>query len=328
MVSKGHVSIAWPQDLLHTDDTRGIMMGYLMCRVQDMRPIIDYFNPASRRAHCPLFNYRYLTYTARNLVAAVKTVHDRGYVIGDINESNVLVNDRALVTLVDTDSFQVRDPQSGAIFRCPVGKPEYTPPELQNRVFAEIDRAVEHDLFALAVLVFSLLMEGTHPFDGLYQGEGNPPLREERIAAGHFVYGSRPGPYTVKPTAPPWDLLPPRIRALFIQCFDQGHVNPTCRPSAADWQQALFYADQDLLTCSRNSQHLYGSHLTSCPWCARAERLGGRDPFPSIESVRDNSYNEPAVKKVLTKDNPVDINHQHGVPVPAGSELVPPAERV
>ena len=327
MLEKGHVSIAWPKDLLHTDDSRGIMMGYLMGRVQDMRPIIDYFNPASRRSHCPLFSYRYLIYTARNLVAAVKTVHDRGYVIGDINESNVLVNDRALVTLVDTDSFQVRDPQSGLVYRCPVGKPEYTPPELQNRVFAEIDRAVEHDLFALAVLLFSLLMEGTHPFDGLFHGEGNPPLREERIAAGHFVYGSRPCAYSPKPTAPPWELLPPQIRTLFLRCFDQGHSNPVMRPSAAEWQQALYQADQDLLTCGANSQHLYGAHLTSCPWCARTVRLGGRDPFPSVESVRANSHNQAVTKQDASKDAQDDSSQHHGQPITATGSLVPRSDR-
>src|SRR5437667_12891075 len=37
MVAKGHISIAWPQDLLYTNDQRAIMMGYLMHRVQGMR---------------------------------------------------------------------------------------------------------------------------------------------------------------------------------------------------------------------------------------------------------------------------------------------------
>ena len=43
------------------------------------------------------------------------------------NESNILVTDTALVTLVDTDSFQVREPHNGGVYRCPVGKPEFTP---------------------------------------------------------------------------------------------------------------------------------------------------------------------------------------------------------
>src|SRR5438105_3869599 len=82
---------------------------------------------------------------ARNIAAAVHAVHSRGYVIGDVNESNILVTDTALATLVDTDSFQVRDPGSGVVYRCPVGKPEFTPPELQGASFGEIDRTPEHD---------------------------------------------------------------------------------------------------------------------------------------------------------------------------------------
>ena len=36
--------------------------------------------------------------------------HVRGYVVGDVNESNILVTPTALVTLgMDTDSFQVPD---------------------------------------------------------------------------------------------------------------------------------------------------------------------------------------------------------------------------
>src|SRR5712691_4689158 len=89
--------------------------------------------------------------------------------------------DTALVTLVDTDSFQVCEPHNGVVYRCPVGKPEFTPPELQGCPFAQVDRAPEHDLFGLAVLLFQLLMEGTHPFAGVYQGHGDPPPYETRI---------------------------------------------------------------------------------------------------------------------------------------------------
>ena len=63
----------------------------------------------------------------------------------------------------------------GSYYRCPVGKPEFTPPELQGRLFAHLDRAPEHDLFGLAVLIFQLLMEGTHPFAGVFLGHGGRP---------------------------------------------------------------------------------------------------------------------------------------------------------
>ena len=41
-------------------------------------------------------------------------------------------------------------------------KLDYTPPELQEQNFNQVDRASCHDNFALAILIFMLLMEGVH----------------------------------------------------------------------------------------------------------------------------------------------------------------------
>jgi hypothetical protein len=39
-----------------------------------------------------------------------------------------------LVTFIDCDSFQVKEPTTGRVFRCVVGKGEYTAPELAGKV--------------------------------------------------------------------------------------------------------------------------------------------------------------------------------------------------
>src|SRR5438093_3360090 len=148
------VAIAWPVDLILRRRS-GEVLGFLMPRVANMRSIADVYNPRTRKQCCPAFTYLYLLRTAFNLAVAFQAVHERGYLIGDVNESNVLVGDTALVTLVDTDSFQVSD--RGLILRCRVGKPEFTPPELQGRSFADVDRSIEHDRFGLAILIFHLL---------------------------------------------------------------------------------------------------------------------------------------------------------------------------
>lgn len=281
MMAQGHISIAWPLDLLHTSDAERRFAGYLMPRVSSTKPLFHYYNPASRLRLSPLFNYRYLHRAARNLAAAVRALHNRAYVIGDINESNILVTDTALITLVDTDSFQVMDVHSGATYRCPVGKPDYTPPELQGRSFLLSDRRPEHDLFGLAVLIFQLLMEGTHPFAGIYQSSGDPPPYQDRILAGHFPYGRRANPYLPMPLAPPLEMLHPTVRQLFLRCFEDGHASPAARPDAHTWQSVLQEAEEALQCCARNPQHLFGSHLSACPWCERTQLLGGRDPFPA-----------------------------------------------
>ncbi|HZT43683.1 MAG TPA: hypothetical protein VFA07_16070 [Chthonomonadaceae bacterium] len=297
MAAQGQLSIAWPVDLLCPLGDMRRIVGYLMPRASGVRPIFNFYNPLSRRRECPLFSYLYLVRTARNLAAAVQALHTRGYVIGDVNESNILVTDTALVTLVDTDSFQVKDDTSGRIFRCPVGKPEYTPPELQGVPFSQVDRKPEHDLFGLGVLVFLLLMEGTHPFAGVYLGYGDPPPYEARIQAGHYPYGLCSVPYRPLPTAPPLTLLPSHLRQMFARCFEEGHADPRARPTAQEWQSALMEAEAALVPCSVNPQHRYGSHLTACPWCERAARFQSRDPFPSREAVQQGLHLRPAARR-------------------------------
>lgn len=296
----GHQSIAWPIDILRYMYGGHGFAGFIMPRVFGMRPLFNIYNPMVRRKETPLFTYDYLYAAAQNTAWAMRSLHNRDYVIGDVNESNILVKETGLVTLVDSDSFQVHDGERNLVYRCPVGKPDYTPPELQNTNFRQVDRRPEHDLFGLAALIFQLLMEGTHPFSGIYQGSGDPPPYSERIQAGHYTYGSRTAPYRPMPLAPPIDILPPTLRNLFERCFIAGHRNPAARPDAAAWSAALKEASSELQVCSQNRQHKYGSHLRHCPWCERTERLGGRDPFPleSQEPVKRTPRPSPQRRRV------------------------------
>jgi hypothetical protein len=292
----GHASIAWPTDLLRDGEKSDRIVGYVMPRAAKSRPILDYYNPAARRVACPLFSYQYLLRTARNLAAVVAVLHARDYVVGDVNEANILVTATALVTVVDTDSFQVRDRTRQTVYRCPVARPEFTPVELQGQLLYEVDRTPDHDRFGLAVLLFLLLMEGTHPFAGIYTGEDDPPPYEARIAAGHFPYGTRPTPYRPLPLAPGIGLLPMQLQQLFRRCFQEGHDDPAARPDAQTWAQALRTAEENLETCNINPQHQYGRHLEECPWCLRTLRLGGRDPFPSRAFVETDQHLRPAMR--------------------------------
>ncbi len=270
-------TLAWPCDLLF--DSRGTFAGFLMPRAEGPR-IFEFYNPVTRRQTAPTADYAFLHRVAANLAAAFEALHARGYVIGDVNESNVLVRDDARITLVDTDSMQVRDPEDGAIHRSRVGKPEFTPPELQGLTFADFDRTPEHDRFGLAVLLFLLLMEGTHPFAGrLVDGSETPPV-EERIRRGLFPHQ---GHAEIDPPrlAPEFSLLDPALRALFVRAFAAGHADPAARPSAAEWRAALGAAADALVPCGKSARHRHGPHLGECPWCERTAVLRGRDPFPA-----------------------------------------------
>ncbi len=290
-------SIAWPMDLLL--DESGIIVGFLMPQAIAAQPIVDYYNPKTRLGFSPSFNYRDLHCTARNLAAAVEKLHEQGYVIGDLNESNILVTQTAQVTLVDADSIQVIDGEN--LYRCRVGKAEFMPPELQGQNLSEVTRTDEQDNFALAILIFQTLMEGCHPFAGIYTGEGEPPSLAARIAAAHFPYSGQSVPYRPSPLALPLTLLHPKIQEFFQRCFVDSQRNPQIRPTAAQWHEALTVAEQELRSCTVNIQHAYGSHLATCPWCERKNLLKGRDPFPAKVETPKESVSVIATAKDIMK---------------------------
>ena len=280
---EGHVSIAWPLDTLHSSlpATPGNTVGFLMHRISSMQPVNQCYNPAARKRSFPHFTYRHLCTVAINIAIAVNAVHERNYVIGDINESNIMIDDHGLVTLIDTDSFQVIDQSDGTIYRSPVGKPEYTPPELQGHSFDTVDRNQYHDRFGLGVIIFQLLMEGRHPYAGRYTGPGEPPAIEDNIARGYFLYReSRAVPLVEGPGYLPWQAIGGSVADLFMLCFDRGHDNQIVRPTAFQWEDAIGQAVGSFTTCARNSCHQYFGHNPACPWCDRRDMLRGRDPFP------------------------------------------------
>jgi serine/threonine protein kinase len=277
-----HVSIAWPTGLVQNE--AGDVVGFTMPLVNTSKaiPLHQLYNPKVRRQRAPGITWQYLVRIARNLSAVVAALHDKGYVIGDLNESNVLVTDRALVTLVDCDSVQARD--GPTIYRCTVGKGEYTPPELQGKAFEKINRSKGHDAFGLAVLTFLLLMEGVHPFSGVYLPDGEPPGLLENIRTKKSPY-LKSKEFKPMPIAPSFDTLPVSLQKLFKRAFSS---KSSWRPTAKTWLRELERLEQNLVACPESSFHVYSDHLKTCPWCKRGETLG-IEAFPMGSSFYQQS---------------------------------------
>lgn len=269
-----HKALAWPIELLY--DAKGRFTGYLMPRIRWGVTLLKAFNPRLRTQALP-FNHKYLHRIARNLAAAVTSLHAKGYVVGDLHESNVLVTSQALVTMIDTDSFQVHAAvnEEAVCYHCVVGKPEYTAPELQGKHLADVTRKPEQDNFALAVLIFQLLMQGNHPFRSRWGWAGEPPSLEVKIARGLFPHVKPPpDPVTVPPNVPSLDTLHPVLSALMQRCFVDGHKNPHLRPTAAEWRGGLEEAEAALVQCAKG--HYYSNLLVKCPQCEADKRAGKR----------------------------------------------------
>ncbi|HSU13901.1 hypothetical protein [Longimicrobium sp.] len=318
-------AIAWPADLLLGGRA---FAGFVMPFAEGPR-VFEFYNPVTRRAQAPGFHFGLLVRAGRNLAAAFDALHAAGYVVGDVNESNILVAPYdAAVTLVDADSFQVRDPD-GAVFRSRVGKPEFTPPELQGVSFGEVDRAPEHDRFGLAVVLFLLLMEGTHPFAARMEPGADAAPVEDRIRDGRFPHARDDDDCHPPRLSPRFETLDAEIRGLFLRAFVDGHADPAARPSAAEWRDALEAAEARLAQCAANPLHRHAAGPEGCPWCERARLLGGRDPFPigipAAPPVRARRLPRPAAAARAASPSPsAPVVSPFGVRQ-APAPFVPPA---
>lgn len=273
----GHVNLAWPTELVRNGS--GTVVGFRMPAVDLDRslPAFTAYNPDARRDQLPGITWRHLVRTARNLSSVVSALHRSGYVVGDLNESNVLVDRRALVTILDCDSIQVADPATGELHHCGVARPEFLAPELAGRDLSTTPRHLASDRFSLAVMVFLLLREGVHPYAGIWRGQGEPPDLSARMRGRRFPHlvGTRMRP---PPSSMGLRHLGLRIRFMFLRAFVLGPAAPWARPTAASWEAALAGLEDRLASCERSPTHVH-LRRTRCPWCTRVDR-GLPDPFP------------------------------------------------
>lgn len=261
----------WPRDTLHAT-RNGPVRGFTMPRLGQFQDLHELYTPVSRKQSFPYADWRFLIQAARNVAAAVATMHQAGHVVGDINPKNFVVSANAIVKLIDCDSFQIA--ANGKVFPCEVGVPHYTAPELQGKTFRDIHRIPNHDNFALAVLCFQLLFLGRHPFAGVFSGPGDMPL-ERAISEFRYAYSQSSAS---KLMAPPPNSLPTAaisvpLRSMFEEAFGQGGANGH-RPPAEQWLRALDALGGTLVTCPLFPAHQYHQSLTRCPWC-ELEKSGG-----------------------------------------------------
>ncbi|WP_237152371.1 protein kinase domain-containing protein [Oryzibacter oryziterrae] len=280
------VSIAWPVSILERSD--GAPVGFLMPEISKAkRPTILYV-PKARMQDAAGVDWYYLHAAALNVVRLFRAIHELGYVIGDVKPENLLVNASMQICAIDTDSFQVTDPTTKSVYRCPVGTPDYTPPELIGRSFTEVDRTPEHDLFGLAALVY-LFLFGKHPFSGGTLPDALVGLEtSERIVRGLWQW-NRSIPLKPHRGALPLEIVHPDLVALFRRCFDRGGQRPKLRPTVQDWQTALEKAIEDLVWCQVSPLHVFAGH-GSCPWCELARSGSGVDLFPARANITSSSF--------------------------------------
>ncbi|WP_242032255.1 protein kinase domain-containing protein [Aphanizomenon flos-aquae] len=300
-----HVSFAWPKSALK--NAQGDCVGFLMPEIKDGKELIDVYNPRRRQALKLEIDWRFLHTTALNIVSIIEALHAAGYVLGDIKPQNILVNNRALPSIIDTDSFQVINPKNGKVYYCLVGSPGYTPPELMGKDFASIEQTEVHDRFRLGVIIYQLLFGGNNHFQGKWTGAGEPPEPDEIIRRGLWLYSPNS---LIEPVARtiPMIIVHPAIRECFLKCFNDGHKNPNLRPTAREWLEALRTGNDNLTICGRVDSHYYSRTFGNCYWCDRSTNLGV-DIFPGVVKAKPSVVVESTI---FAATNTLELVKQEG----------------
>jgi DNA-binding helix-hairpin-helix protein with protein kinase domain len=256
---------AWPQETVF--DGNGQFAGFLMRQVEGL-PSHQLYHPSDRADYFPNATWASLVSVACNVATAFEVLHRHGLLMGDVNQSNLLISaTTGGVTLIDCDSYQFTDP-AGTGFLCPVGVPEWTPAELQGKNFESTPRTLEQDHFGLALLIFHILNNGWHPYQGIPRNSSVAPASGGIVAnilAGHFVFTrQREVPLLPHPARLQAPDFPSSLWRAFEAAFG---LNAGDRPSAQQWRLLLLQTREELVRCSRNARHYYAQSAGGCPWC-------------------------------------------------------------
>jgi serine/threonine protein kinase len=304
-----HVSFAWPKSALKNG--QGDCVGFLMPEIKDGKELLDVYNPQRRKQLKLEIDWRFLHTTALNIVSIIEALHAAGYVLGDIKPQNILVNNRALPSIIDTDSFQVKNPKNGKVYNCLVGSEGYTPPELIGKDFDRIEQTEVHDRFRLGVIIYQLLFGGNNPFHGEWTGAGETPDINELICQGLWVNGSTNLIAAVARTIP-LEIVHPEIQQCFLRCFNDGYKNPNFRPTARKWLEALKVGNDRLTICGRVDSHYYSRTYGKCYWCDRSANLGV-DIFPGVVKANSSAVVESTSQtNIFAAANILELVKQKG----------------
>jgi serine/threonine protein kinase len=270
---KTYPQLAWPTSLL---ESNGTPTGYLMPLVDlnDSFPLDYYYDQV-------LFNklkapdeaaISYKLEIAKNLSLIVAELHSHGHYFIDLKPQNIRVFRRThIVTLLDCDGFSIKS-NNNKRYPAELISTDYISPEAYRENIPPQELEENQDRYALAVIIFQLLNQGTHPFQGILKDSTGAATNDEKAASGLYPHGlvvdSRIAP------------RPQSTHSLWLEStrklFDQAFIGSrSTRPSAAEWAEHFnqLLEDKSLVRCDRfptNVAHMRFKRR-KCPACYLSE---------------------------------------------------------
>ena len=215
-------------------NSKGVFVGYLMPKAEGEKLGTSVFRgEKGMKRFFGSWKRSDLVTLAITILSTIKKIHDLGILIGDINGLNILVKSPTEVYFVDTDSFQINE------YPCPVGTLDFTAPEIQGKDYKYFLRSVGNENFAIAVLLFKLLMFGESP----YAQQGGSGIAHN-ISTGNFSFPLKGKGNNKMPKGDWicfWSHLPDKLQEIFYRTFRKGETmyDERVRPGVEVWLKEL-----------------------------------------------------------------------------------------
>jgi hypothetical protein len=238
------VQIAWPTGPIV--DGRGNFRGFVMPEVdfQTATELENILQKSMRRKKgLPEF-YGVRVLLAANLASLTAELHAAEHFMIDMKPSNLrFYPDSLSMAIIDCDGFSINGHS-----RIPARQfsDEYIAPEARGKTPDQL--GLTQDLFALAVIIFRLINNGIHPYQGIDLPDTTPPTTlQERIFSGLYAYGRQPHPIVAAVPASIHESFDDGTREL----FDRAFAGTESRPTASEWKRHLnsLFEDGILVKC-------------------------------------------------------------------------------
>jgi len=219
--------LCFPEACLY--NSRNEFVGYIMKKAQGKELQKCVFIPQLLKQTFPNWKKNDTVELCVTILKKIKFLNDRNVILGDINPNNILVVSPKEVYFVDTDSYQIEG------YPCTVGTINFTAPEIQRKSFKDFLRTIGHERFAVATLLFMIMLPGKPPYS--LQGGEN---QIDNIINMDFAYPSGDKSTGKAPAGMwrfCWSHLPRYLKDDFYETFrkDGAHSSEETRYSTGDW---------------------------------------------------------------------------------------------
>lgn len=307
--------LAWPLSII--ENQAGQMLGFTMSKLPldkacDLESLIT---KSGRAAEGLPEDYIFRLFASHNIAALVRELHREGHYIVDMKPKNMSIyktpEAQGLVAILDSDGFSINS-TSGVRFPANMFSSEYIAPELLKNN-SRPDKAGEYqDRWALAVIIFRLLNNSTHPYSGVYHGS-NAPTLDDHVKSDRYAYGRKAHPDLSPRPGSIHEYLDDEIRDLFDRSFGKDQYQ---RPSAKEWRDHLQcltnLKNQRTFQCTKDATHWHFSK--GCPFCQRAQIFKQQKtvqisvPVNSFQHTPVSAHTSTPSSRIPTpRTNPISI---------------------